>query len=111
MAIAKKTDVPPRPRRAGLAFPVSRIARYMKQGKFSPRIGGTAPIYLTAVLEHMVAEVMDLAGKVALTEGKTRITPRHIQLGMRNDAEFIQLLGKVTIGSAGVMPNLNALQE
>ena len=100
----------PRARRAGLAFPVSRIARYMKQGKFSPRIGGNAPVYLTAVLEHMVAEVMDLAGKVALAEGRTRITPRHIQLGMRNDAEFIRLLGGVTIGSGGVMPNLNLMQ-
>ena len=32
--------------RAGLQFPVGRIARYLKQGKFAERVGAEAPEYL-----------------------------------------------------------------
>ena len=32
--------------RAGLQFPVGRIARKLKQGKYAPRIGEGAPVYL-----------------------------------------------------------------
>lgn len=96
-----------RKKKAGLEFPTGRIARYMKNGKFAPRIGGESAIFMTAVLEYMVAEVMELSGKVALSEGKTRITPRHIQLATRNDEDFLKLLGNVTIGHGGVMNNIH----
>lgn len=101
----KKKAHAPRARRAGLLFPVARVARYMKAGKYCPRIGAAAPVYVTAVLEYVVGEVMELAGKVAQSEGRSRIKPRHIQVGMRNDLEFIKLLGNATIGCGGVMPN------
>ena len=32
--------------KAGLQFPVGRIARYLKKGKFATRIGAGAPVYL-----------------------------------------------------------------
>ena len=31
-------------------FPVGRIARYLKKGKYATRIGAGAPVYLAAVL-------------------------------------------------------------
>lgn len=37
--------------KAGVQFPVGRIARYLKKGRFAARIGVTAPVYLAAVLE------------------------------------------------------------
>lgn len=43
--------------RAGLQFPVSRLARYLKQGKYAARVGSGAPVYLAAVLEYLAAEV------------------------------------------------------
>lgn len=33
---------------AGLQFPVGRIARYLKKGKYATRIGAGAPVYLAA---------------------------------------------------------------
>ena len=96
----------PRARRAGLQFPVARVARYMKAGKYAPRIGAAAPVYVAAVLEYVVGEVVELAGKVAQSEGRSRIKPRHIQVGMRNDLEFIKLLGNATIGRGGIMPTV-----
>ena len=36
--------------KAGLQFPVGRVARYLKAGKYATRVGAGAPVYLAAVL-------------------------------------------------------------
>ena len=43
--------------KAGLQFPVGRIGRYLKLGRYAQRIGTGAPVYLAAVLEYLAAEV------------------------------------------------------
>ena len=64
--------------KAGLQFPVGRIARFLKQGRYSERVGAGAPVYLAAVLEYLAAEVLELAGNAAKDNKKTRVVPRHI---------------------------------
>lgn len=66
-----------------------------------------APVYLSAVLEYLAAEVLELAGNAARDNKKNRIVPRHIQLAVRNDEELSKLLGTVTIAAGGVMPNIH----
>ncbi|XP_047258433.1 histone H2A.1-like, partial [Capsicum annuum] len=66
--------------KAGLQFPVGRIARYLKKGRYAQRVGSGAPIYLAAVLEYLTAEVLELAGNEARDNKKTRIIPRHLLL-------------------------------
>ena len=95
--------------KAGLQFPVGRIARYLKQGKYATRVGAGAPVYLAAVLEYLTAEVLELAGNASRDNKKTRIVPRHIQLAIRNDEELSKLLGGVTISSGGVLPNIHSV--
>ncbi|KAK8955077.1 Protein H2A.7 [Platanthera zijinensis] len=95
--------------KAGLQFPVGRIARFLKNGKYAERVGAGAPVYLAAVLEYLAAEVLELAGNAARDNKKTRIVPRHIQLAVRNDEELSKLLGTVTIANGGVMPNIHNL--
>jgi histone H2A len=102
--------------KAGLQFPVGRVARYLKAGKYASRVGAGAPVYLAAVLEYLAAEVLELAGNASRDNKKTRcvlhrlrqlpcaradapgrlrsIVPRHIQLAIRNDEELSKLLGK-----------------
>lgn len=46
-----------RSQKAGLQFPVGRIARYLKKGRYAQRLGSGSPIYLSAVLEYLAAEV------------------------------------------------------
>lgn len=46
-----------RSHKAGLQFPVGRIARFLKAGKYADRVGAGAPVYLAAVLEYLAAEV------------------------------------------------------
>merc|ERR1712037_23725 len=95
--------------KAGLQFPVGRIARYMKKGRWATRIGAGAPVYLAAVLEYLAAEVLELAGNAAKDNKKSRIVPRHIQLAIRNDEELSKLLSTVTIASGGVLPNIHSV--
>ncbi|KAF8661172.1 hypothetical protein HU200_003200 [Digitaria exilis] len=103
----KGTKAVTRSTKAGLQFPVGRVARYLKTGKYAERVGGGAPVYLSAVLEYLAAEVLELAGNAARDNKKTRIVPRHIQLAVRNDEELSKLLGAVVIAAGGVLPNIH----
>ncbi|KAL8440162.1 hypothetical protein Efla_003527 [Eimeria flavescens] len=95
--------------KAGLQFPVGRIGRYLKKGRYAKRVGAGAPVYMAAVLEYLCAEILELAGNAARDHKKTRIIPRHIQLAVRNDEELSKFLGGVTIASGGVMPNVHSV--
>lgn len=52
--------------KAGLQFPVGRIARFLKAGKYADRVGSGAPVYLAAVLEYLAAEVHMFSSLVCL---------------------------------------------
>merc|ERR1711934_890575 len=93
--------------RAGLQFPVGRVARHMKAGRYAQRIGAGAPVYCAAVLEYLAAEVLELAGNAAKEDKKSRVAPRHIQLAIRHDDELNKLMGGTTIASGGVLPNIH----
>ncbi|KAI3506702.1 hypothetical protein L1887_21265 [Cichorium endivia] len=104
---AKSTKSVSRSSKAGLQFPVGRVSRYLKNGRYAKRVGSGSPVYLSAVLEYLAAEVLELAGNAARDNKKTRIIPRHIQLAVRNDEELSKLLGRVTIANGGVLPNIH----
>uniref|UniRef100_A0A453IDB0 Histone H2A n=1 Tax=Aegilops tauschii subsp. strangulata TaxID=200361 RepID=A0A453IDB0_AEGTS len=93
--------------KAGLQFPVGRIGRYLKKGRYAPRVGTGAPVYLAAVLEYLAAELLELAGNAAKDNKKSRIIPRHLLLAVRNDEELGKLLAGVTIAHGGVIPKIN----
>lgn len=92
--------------RAGLVFPVGRVHRFLKSGNYADRIGAGAPIYLSAVLEYLTAEIMELAGNAARDNKHHRIIPRHIMLAIRTDEELNKLLKDVTISDSGVLSNI-----
>ncbi|KAL0309823.1 UNVERIFIED_CONTAM: Histone H2A [Sesamum radiatum] len=77
--------------KAGLQFPVGRIGRYLKKGRYSQRW----------------VQVLELAGNAARDNKKNRIIPRHVLLAVRNDEELGKLLAGVTIAHGGVLPNIN----
>ena len=94
--------------KAGLTFPIGRLSRYLRKGRFAKRIAGGAPVYMAAVLEYLTAELLELAGNAAKDHKKNRIVPRHICLAVRNDEEFNKYVGKATIAAGGVVPNIHA---
>merc|ERR1719184_695844 len=93
--------------RSGLQFPVGRLHRKMKQGRFSKRIGKGAAVYMAAVLEYLAAEVLELAGNAARENKKVRILPRHLLLAVKNDEELDKLSNNATFREGGVLPGIN----
>lgn len=82
--------------KAGLVFPVGRIARYLKEGGYSKRIGGLAPVYMAAILEYLIAEVIELSANICKEQKKVRIIPKHIYIAIMKDDELSMLFNEVT---------------
>ncbi len=93
--------------RAGLKFPVSRFQRYLRKGNYADRIGTAAAVYMSAVLEYLTAEILELSGNAAHDNNRLRITPRHVMLAIKNDSELNELLSGAFFAGSGVMPNIN----
>lgn len=90
---------------ADLTFPVGRIHSRMKLNLLKKqRCGSTAAIYLTALLEYLTAELLDLSTHACELAGNKRITPRHILLAIKSDKELDQLI-TATISKGGVQPS------
>ncbi|KAI0984195.1 hypothetical protein GJ496_000738 [Pomphorhynchus laevis] len=83
--------------RAGLQFPVGRVHRHLKNRVFGhKRIGATAAVYSAAILEYLTAEILELAVNATKDLKVKRITPRHLQLAIRD-----------TIAGGGVIPHVH----
>jgi histone H3/H4 len=70
-----------------------------------------APVYLAAVLEYLVAELLELGGNAARDNRMDKIIPRHLELAIRNDEELNSMTPdtQVTYYGAGVLPNIHAV--
>lgn len=102
--------------RAGLVFPVARLHNKLKSMVPSnARVGGTAAVFMAAVIEYLVAELCELAGNKAKAgqvrkgnekddKKRARINPRFIQYAINEDHEFAELLSRVTLAGGGVIP-------
>ncbi|CAH1404305.1 unnamed protein product [Nezara viridula] len=96
--------------KAGLSFPVGRIHRYLRKGKYANRISPSASVYMTAVMEYLVYELFSLAGSEARIAKKSRIIPRHLLLAIVKDEEMKKLLTKTVLSQGGVDTSIqNAL--
>ncbi|TNV76717.1 hypothetical protein FGO68_gene8285 [Halteria grandinella] len=94
--------------KANLQFSVPRVAKFMKEGRYSQRIGGGAPVFLASSLQYIMVEICELAGNQAQLAKKHRITPRHIMLGIRSDPELNKLIGKnADFTECGVVINVH----
>lgn len=69
-------------KKAGLAFPVSRVGRYLRDGRYSRRLALSAPIYLAAVLEYLCAELLELSGKAAKDNNRKQSGLRALSLAL-----------------------------
>lgn len=103
--------------RAELQFPPDRVKRFFKGatsdqkflGHTSLKTSDSAMVYLSAVLEYIVAEIMKLSGSAAKDNKLQRITNRHIFLAIANDEELVKLMKNVGIrlGASGVLSDIH----
>merc|ERR1711920_936359 len=59
--------------KAGLQFPVGRIARYLKKGRWATRIGAGAPVYCAAVLEYLALRFSNLQATLLKTTRRAEL--------------------------------------
>merc|ERR1719263_2097767 len=95
--------------KCGLTFPVGRITRFLKEGKYSKRVSIGAGIFVTAVLEYLTAEIIELAGNACRDNKRKTINPRHLTLAVRNDEELSQMFQDIVIPCGGVLPNVHTM--
>jgi histone H2A len=97
-----------RSHRSGLTFPVARFETLIRK-ETDGRVGVGAPVYLAAVCEYLVAEVLELAGNAARDNNFVTIKTRHIAMAILNDNELDKLCGnfRIEFAKAGVMPKIH----
>lgn len=93
-------------KKAELIFPVGKIRRKMKDMGVSKRVSEDAPVFMSAILETLAFDILELAGYACRDGQKWRILPRHIQIAITKDEELSKWLGGTTIAAGGVMPTL-----
>ena len=93
--------------RAGLQFSVPRTQTLMMKMSSVHRKTCVAAVYITAVCEYLVVEILELAGNTAKNQKRARITPRHIKLAIYHDKELHDFY-KDTIFAGGVLPHIDA---
>lgn len=91
---------------AGLTMPVARVGNKLRKLTQIGRLSENAAVFMTGVLEYMAAEVMELSGNVATGMKKTRITPRHVLLAIKDDSELSMFSKNVVIAGGGVIPKI-----
>ena len=94
-------------------FPVGRIGRYMRDRKWSKsnRVSADAPVYLAATMEFLCAEILEIAGQSCEENKKRLITPRHIELSVRKDPEFVWLFKNKTFSGGGKAPQAIIMEK
>ena len=93
--------------KADTLFPVGRLNRLMRQGRYAERQGASAGAFMAAVLEYLTAEILELAGEVCEKHGKKTIQPKHLNLALRGDAELALLTAMTTITDSSVVHNIH----
>ena len=100
MAVDKKSKS--RSARAGVIFPVGRIHRHMKEGRFAERISSDAPVFMAAVLQQVVEEIFKEAQTRKENKSAKRLTPNNILTAIRKDRELNEIFRDVVIREGGV---------
>ncbi len=78
--------------KAGLTQSVSRVHRELRVSGAIDRIGMGAPVFMTAVLEDVVTEIVSLASERTTKNKRKRIMPEDISQVIRSDTELHKLL-------------------
>jgi len=93
--------------KAGLVLPVKKVYDALKKGRYAPKVRVEAAVVMSATLEYLVAEVLELAGNCSKYMKKRRIIPHHIQMTFLHDSELSELTKGVIVPEGGVKPHIH----
>jgi len=95
----------------GLVFNCYNVRRKLVRSARVKKVKSEAAVYMAAVLEYIVAELMEIAGNCAQALKMKTVKPRHIRLAIDEDYEFKDLFesAQVVLPGAGVTPRIHAV--
>ena len=79
--------------RAGIEFGVARCARKLRKGLYAERISVESSITMAAVLEYVLAELLEQTLMYVKDAKKKRITAKFVRLAVNEDEEFTEIWG------------------
>lgn len=82
--------------KAGLKIPPARVRSILKANvvyyKNNVRISETSSVYLAAVVEYLLAEILELSGNAAMQHNRTKTTVDDIKTAIKTDVELDKTL-------------------
>jgi histone H2A len=84
--------------RSGLILSISRVEKYIKKRSLAKRLGKGTPVFLAAVLQCIMSELLFLCIEKAREQKRARIKPRHIKFAILEDLEFKKMFSKTVLG-------------
>ena len=103
------TDSGPKVVRAGLIVPPSLAEKNIRDHS-NLRVSEKAGVYLAAVMEHLIADMTERAGKEAQEDKRKRITVRQLYLAISSDEELKKVVKTELLGG-GVLPYIHSSLE
>ena len=97
--------------KAGIIFPPSITEKFLRNFGFAKlMITKNAPVYLAAVLEYVVQDILQLSADMARENKRVRITIRDLELSVRTDSELAILFRRCKINfiGGGVVPAIHS---
>uniref|UniRef100_UPI0023DD02FC histone H2A-Bbd type 2/3 n=1 Tax=Callithrix jacchus TaxID=9483 RepID=UPI0023DD02FC len=83
--------------RVDVLFSVREVERSLQEGHYAQRLSPSAPVFLTAVIEYLTAQILELAGNEAHNNGERTITPQLLDMTFHNNALLSTLFDTTTI--------------
>lgn len=90
-------------KRSGLLFPVGATKTYMNKN-FNGNVSMQSAVYLTAIMEYLATELIDVSYQDCLNNNRKRIIPRNIFLAIQKDQDLKDMFKGSIIIKSGVVP-------
>ena len=78
--------------KAGLTLSVARVRNLLKKTKCADRIGKPAVVYLTATVEYILSELLEVASAKCQERKRNTIGNRDILMGAKADKELFNVV-------------------
>merc|ERR1712008_382952 len=92
---------------AGLIPSTSRIKRACKEARCATRYSPKAIIYLTAAVEYIIGELLEVSSLKTQEAKKSTISNRHVYLGAKADKERFNII----LGNSGFIKDAGFSSE
>ena len=94
--------------KSGLVFPVAKVEKLIRENT-KQKLSSGVSVFMTAVIEYLCAEILELSGNIARDLRTIRITPRNMFFAIDTDDELSKLLEKLKFKfTGGVMPHIHS---